>query len=157
MFLGGRSERHDEFDKLKGSTKRSLGVIRASGSFNRQLSTKSSASSGNRPSGVSRGAGSLTMCWSNSNMLIIIPPPCRLTPLLFRLSFFDVLPCSFLGGSPIVPGDSVPSKSDRSESSGSVSAKGNRPSASSMSEIPKDHTSDLTVYCAPCIRSGCLR
>jgi hypothetical protein len=26
-----------------------------------------------------------------------------------------------------------------------------------MSEIPKDHTSDLTVYCAPCIRSGCLR
>lgn len=23
-----------------------------------------------------------------------------------------------------------------------------------MSEIPRDQTSDLTVYCAPCIRSG---
>jgi hypothetical protein len=32
--------------------------------------------------------------------------------------------------------------------------KGNRPRASSMSEIPSDQTSDLTVYGAPWIRSG---
>lgn len=46
------------------------------------------------------------------------------------------------------PGESVPSRSDKSESSDSESdsANGNRPSASSMSEMPRDHTSDLTVY-----------
>lgn len=52
-------------------------------------------------------------------------------------------------------GESVFSKSDRSESeSSSDSEKGKRPSASSMSEMPSDQTSDFTVYCAPCMRSG---
>lgn len=37
-------------------------------------------------------------------------------------------------------------KSDKSESSDEDSAKGKRPSANSMREIPSDHTSDLTVY-----------
>jgi hypothetical protein len=46
-------------------------------------------------------------------------------------------------------GDSVPSKSDRSESSDEDSANGNLPSASSIREMPVDHTSDLTVYWAP--------
>lgn len=94
-------------------------------------------------------------------MLIVIPPPCRLTPLLFRFFFLSRFSLSaracaaFL--SVMAPGrlgESVLSKSDRSESSES-SENGNRPSASSMSEIPSDHTSDLTVYCAPWIRSGC--
>lgn len=54
------------------------------------------------------------------------------------------------------PGESVLSRSERSDSSESESesANGKRPSASSISEMPRDHTSDLTVYCAPCIRSG---
>jgi hypothetical protein len=51
-------------------------------------------------------------------------------------------------------GDNVPSKSERSESSDEDSAKGNLPNASSISEMPVDHTSDLTVYWAPWIRSG---
>ena len=50
----------------------------------------------------------------------------------------------------------VPSRSERSESSESsvLLEKGKRPRASSMREMPRDQTSDLTVYCAPCIRSG---
>jgi hypothetical protein len=95
-------------------------------------------------------------------MLIVIPPPWRLTPLLFRLFFFAFFSSrsffDFGGGSAIGrDGESVPSNSDRSESSSpdDESAKGKRPSASSMSEMPSDQTSDLTVYCAPCIRSGC--
>jgi hypothetical protein len=87
-------------------------------------------------------------------MLIVIPEPCKLTPLLFRLSFFTLSIILERGGRPIEPGESVPSKSERSESSSDDSAKGKRPSASSMSEMPKDQTSDLTVYWAPCMRSG---
>ncbi len=141
-------------------TNKSLGVFRMSGSFSRQLSMKSSASFGYRSSGVSRGAGSFTICCRSSRMLIVIPPPCRLTPLLFRLSFFDVFLFIRAGGSPdsdIEPGragDRVLSNSE-SESSDVDSENGKRPKASSISEIPSDHTSDLTVYCAPCIRSGC--
>ena len=91
---------------------------------------------------------------------MVIPPPCRLTPLLFRrfrllsllLSIFFFSSCTGR------PGEREPSKSDRSESSSEVdSENGNRPSASTMSEIPRDHTSDLTVYCAPCIRLGYLQ
>ena len=131
-------------------TSRSLGVFLCSGSFSRQLSTKSSASLGNRPSGVNLGAGSLTICWSNSRMLIVIPPPCRLTPLLLRFFFFSFASLeSFVARGAGRLGDSVPSKSERSESSDEDSAKGNRPSASSIREMPSDHTSDLTVYCAP--------
>jgi hypothetical protein len=51
-------------------------------------------------------------------------------------------------------GERVPSKSDRSESSEEDSEKGKRPRASSMRETPRDQTSDLTVYCSPCMRSG---
>lgn len=141
--------------EMSKHTSSSLGVIRASGSLNKQLSTKSSASLGNRPSGVSRGAGSFTICCNSSRMLIIMPPPCKLTPLDFRRSFFVFLSLSFLtGGKVMVLGERVPSKSERSESSGSDSEKGNRPRASSINEIPSDQTSDLTVYWAPCIRSG---
>lgn len=137
-------------------TSRSFGVFLISGSFNKQLSTKLSASGGNLPSGVNLGAGSLTICCNSSKMLIVIPPPCRLTPLLFLLSFF-ALSFRDLGKDnaaidPIEPGragDRVLSKSDRSESSDSDSENGKRPKASSMREMPSDHTSDLTVYCAP--------
>ena len=94
-------------------------------------------------------------------MLIVIPPPWRLTPLLFRFFFLSrrslsARACAAVGSarSPGRLGESVLSKSERSESSAS-SEKGKRPSASSMSEIPSDQTSDLTVYCAPWIRSGC--
>ena len=137
-------------------TSRTFGGFLASGSLSRQLSTKSSASLGYRPSGVNLGAGSFTICWSNSNILMVMPPPCKLTPLLFLFFFLSAFSFSALvraGGSGRL-GESVPSNSDRSESSSSESAKGNRPRASSMSEMPSDHTSDLTVYCAPCIRSG---
>jgi len=54
------------------------------------------------------------------------------------------------------PGERVPSKSDRSESSSDDSENGKRPRANSISEIPNDQTSDFTVYCAPCMRSGCV-
>ena len=150
-------------------TRSSLGVGLSSGVFNKQLSTKSSASRGKRPSGVNFGAGSLTICCRSSKILIVIPPPCRLTPLLLRLSFLLVSPfLSFFsrlraGGKGIPDiepgrwGESVPSKSsksDKSESDVSSSENGKRPNASSISEIPRDQTSDLTVYCAPWIRSG---
>jgi hypothetical protein len=142
-------------------TRRSFGVFLASGSFSKQLSTKSSASLGKRPSGVSLGAGSFTMCWSSSRILIVMPPPCKLTPLLFRFFFLSRFSFSALASSldlrarfPGLLGDSVLSKSERSESSEAESEKGKRPRASSVKEIPNDQTSDLTVYCAPCIRSG---
>ena len=147
-------------------TNKSFGVFLLSGSFNRQLSINDSATLGYRPSGVSRGAGSFTICCSSSKILIVIPPPCKLTPLLFRLDFFCELFIFLLrraDGRPeseIEPGragDSVPSKSESSSSSEVESENGNLPRASSMSEIPNDHTSDLTVYCAPCIRSGWKR
>ena len=84
-----------------------------------------------------------------------MPPPCKLTPLDFRRSFFAFLSLSLMtGGKVMVLGERVPSKSEKSESSGSDSEKGKRPSASSINEIPSDQTSDLTVYWAPCIRSG---
>ena len=94
-------------------------------------------------------------------MLIVIPPPWRLTPLLFLFFFFSLRSRSACAcaaetaSSPGRLGESVFSKSDRSESSES-SEKGKRPSASSMSEIPSDQTSDLTVYGEPWIRSGCV-
>lgn len=72
-------------------------------------------------------------------MLIVIPPPCKLTPLLFRLSFFlsDSVFVFFLEGGrddgvreraarePIEParaGDRVLSKSSRSDRSESSEA-----------------------------------
>lgn len=129
-------------------TSKSFGVFLASGSFNKQLSTKSSASLGNLPSGVNLGAGSFTICCSSSKILIVIPPPCKLTPLLFRFFLLSAFSFSALlrAGGRGREGDSVPSNSDRSESSSSDSAKGKRPRASSISEIPRDQTSDLTVY-----------
>lgn len=141
---------------MRFQTRSSLGVFLASGSFNRQASTNSSASFGNRPSGVNRGAGSFTICCRSSRMLIVMPPPCRLTPLLFLLSFFFVF--CFVGSpdrlrTPGREGESVFSYSE-SVSSSDDCEKGNRPRANSIREIPRDHTSDLTVYCAPCIRSG---
>lgn len=142
-------------------TCRSFGVFLSSGFFSRQSLTKPSASWGNRPSGVNFGAGSLTICCNSSSMLIIIPPPCRLTPLLFRLSFlllffFLVLASRFRP--PGCDGDNVPSKSENSDSESSDdSEKGNRPKASSISVMPRDQTSDLTVYWAPWIRSGCVQ
>lgn len=60
----------------------------------------------------------------------------------------------FIAKFPGLLGDSVPSRSDKSESSETDSAKGNLPIANSIKEIPVDQTSDLTVYCAPWIRSG---
>lgn len=147
-------------------TKRSFGVLLVSGSLYKQLSTKSSASEGNRPSGVNLGAGSFTICCNSSKILIVIPPPCKLTPLLFRFFFLSAFSLSSLvlivdrgkpASGPGREGERVPSKSERSESSDEESAKGNRPRASSMREMPRDQTSDLTVYCAPCIRSGYMR
>lgn len=140
--------------EIKILTRRSFGVFLASGSFSKQLSTKRSACGGNRPSGVSLGAGSFTICCSSSRMLIVIPSPCKLTPLLFLLSFLDVFFRGRGGGRPRAMdpgrrGESVPSRSERSESSDDDSEKGKRPSANSMREIPRDQTSDLTVYCAP--------
>ena len=147
-------------------TNNSFGVFLTSGSFNRQVSTKFSASAGNRPSGVSFGAGSFTICCKSSKILMVIPPPCKLTPLLFRRFFlsrfsFSAAFSAFISSADRSVrllgrdvGDNVFSKSERSESSEDDSAKGNRPSASSINEMPRDHTSDLTVYCAPWIRSG---
>jgi hypothetical protein len=153
-------------ERARKLTSRSFGVPLSSGSFSKQLSTNASASLGNRPSGVNLGAGSFTICCNSSKILIVIPPPCRLTPLLFLLSFFEVCVLGVprrarRAGSPareMEPGragESVPSRSERSESSEEDSEKGKRPRASSMREMPRDQTSDLTVYCAPCIRSGC--
>lgn len=140
-------------------TNNSLGVGLASGSFKRHESTNCSASAENRPSGVSLGAGSFTMCCKSSRMLIVIPPPWRLTPLDLRFSFLSVFfldTAAEIAGRwlPGLEGERVPSRSERSESSESESAKGNRPRASSIKLIPNDHTSDFTVYCAPCMRSG---
>jgi len=91
-------------------------------------------------------------------MLIVIPPPCKLTPLLFLLAFF--FDFCLVGSSdklrlPGRAGESVFSNSESDSSSDVDCEKGKRPRASSIKEIPRDHTSDLTVYCAPCIRSGC--
>lgn len=94
-------------------------------------------------------------------MLIVIPPPWRLTPLLFRFFFLSRFSLSALISAadlsvrfPGLDGERVLSKSERSESSDEESEKGKRPRASSINEIPSDQTSDLTVYWAPCIRSG---
>jgi len=147
--------------KRSKRTSKSFGVFLLSGSFNRQLSINISASFEYLPSGVNRGAGSLTICCSSSKILIVIPPPCKLTPLLFRLSFFGVFLLIRAGGRPESEsdpgraGDRVPSKSESPPSSSDTdSEKGKRPRASSIKEMPSDHTSDLTVYGAPCIRSG---
>ena len=80
--------------------------------------------------------------------------------MLFRLSFFDFV---FIRGfadarlragmDPGRAGESVPSRSE-SESSDEDSEKGKRPRASSIRDMPRDQTSDFTVYCAPCMRSG---
>lgn len=139
-------------------TSNSFGVGLLSGSLNRQASRNSSASFGYAPAGVSRGAGSLTICCSNSKIDMVMPPPWRDTPLDLRLSFLDAA-ASFFGrerggGSPsrVLLGDSVScrsAKSSKSESPPSSSAKGKRPSASSIKEMPRDQTSDLTEYCAP--------
>ena len=77
--------------------------------------------------------------------------------MLFRLSFLFVFSFfSFLRNvGPGIPrrepgrcGESVPSKSsrsDRSESEASSSENGKRPSANSINDMPRDHTSDLRV------------
>lgn len=146
-------------NEVKRRTRRSFGVCLSSGSFNKHPSTKFSAIFGNLPSGVNFGAGSFTICCSSSKILIVIAPPCKLTPLLFRLFFFASFSLSFFdaldfgGGRPRgwgLDGERVPSKSERSESSSDTeSENGKRPRASSMREMPRDQTSDLTVYCAP--------
>lgn len=146
-------------NEVKRRTRRSFGVCLSSGSFNKHPSTKFSAIFGNLPSGVNLGAGSFTICCSSSKILMVIAPPCKLTPLLFRLFFFASFSLSFFdaldfgGGRPRgwgLDGERVPSKSERSESSSDTeSEKGKRPRASSMREMPRDQTSDLTVYCAP--------
>ena len=64
------------------------------------------------------------------------PPPPKLTPS-FAFGRFG----SVASGS-------------KSISSGE-SEKGKRPRASSMREMPRDQTSDLMVYGAPWMRSGC--
>ena len=43
-----------------------------------------------------------------------------------------------------------------SEAESSPSWNGKRPVAISMSEMPRDQTSDLMVYAAPWMRSGCM-
>lgn len=141
-------------------TNNSFGVGLASGSLSKQLFTNPTASGGNFSSGVKRGASSLTICCKSSRMLIVMPPPCKLTPLLFRLSFLDVTllrtePGAGRAIDPGLAGDSVLSKSESSSSS-EESAKGKRPRASSIREMPRDQTSDFTVYCAPWMRSGYL-
>lgn len=47
--------------------------------------------------------------------------------------------------------------SSSSDDIGGSSENGKRPSASSMSVMPSDQTSDLTVYSSPWMRSGCPR
>lgn len=99
MFLPIKSLRGDDAKIIIPSlTKRSFGVHLASGSFNRQHSTNASAILGNLPSPqgplFNLGAGSFTICCSSSKMLIVIPLPCKLTPLLFLLSFFFLLSLS---------------------------------------------------------------
>jgi len=103
------------------------------------------------------GAGSFTICCSSSKILIVVPPPCRLTPLLFLLFFFvkfDLRERSDKLREPDHPGESVFSYSGSLSSSEVGCENGKRPRASSIKEIPSDHMSDLTVYWAPCIRSG---
>lgn len=56
-------------------TNNSFGVFLTSGSLNKHASTNSTAAFGNLPSGVSLGAGSLTICCSNSRILIVLAPP----------------------------------------------------------------------------------
>jgi hypothetical protein len=68
-------------------------------------------------------------------MLIVWPPPPKLTPLLACGRFGSVA----LGSKSISSGESE---------------KGNRPRASSIREMPRDQTSDLMVYGAPWMRSG---
>ena len=79
------------------------------------------------------------------------PPPPRLTPL----SFFFFLP-SRLGGLEDrgKVGSGSTNSSSLSEAESGESENGNRPRASSMSDTPRDQTSDLMVYGAPWIRSG---
>ena len=138
----------DKEVRKESHTKSSFGVFLTSGSLNKQLSMNASAA-GCVPGG-NLGAGSLTMCCKSSRMLIVMPPPWRDTPLLFRLSFFAVDDGGkAIGPGPGFEGESVPSKSERSESSSGESEKGKRPSASSIREIPRDQTSDFTVYWAP--------
>ena len=90
-------------------------------------------------------------------MLIVVPPPCRLTPLLFLLFFFVNIALRERSDrlrEPGRPGESVFSYSGSLSSSEVGCENGKRPRASSIKEIPSDHMSDLTVYWAPCIRSG---
>lgn len=100
------------------------------------------------------GGGSLTIRCRSSSMDIWVepcPPPSSDTPS-FRLGVVAPPP-------PPPPlgrvGESVPRKSSSSSSSSSSSANGKRPNAISMMVIPKDHTSDFTLYWSPWIRSGC--
>ena len=91
-------------------TSSSFGGFLASGSFNKHASTNSSAALGNLPSGVNLGAGSLTICCSNSKILIVLDPPWRLTPMLFRFLFLSSLDffCPVEGLNRGLPGDKVP-------------------------------------------------
>jgi hypothetical protein len=84
-------------------------------------------------------------------MLIVCPPPPRLTPL----SFFFFFPSS-LGGLEDRGrvGSGSTTSSSLSEAESGESENGNRPRASSMRDTPRDQTSDLIVYGAPWIRSG---
>ena len=150
-----------------------MGVGLLAGSLETQRSTNSVSSRGKTSLertprcvevdvGGNVGGGSLTMRWRSSSMLICVdpaPPPSRLTPCrLFRREERSAAPAlpPPLGWC----GEKVPSRSSSFSSplpASSVSlssAKGNRPRAISMMEMPRDHTSDLTLYCPPWMRSG---
>jgi hypothetical protein len=53
-------------------------------------------------------------------------------------------------------GSGSTTSSSLSEAESGESENGNRPRASSMRDTPRDQTSDLIVYGAPWIRSGCV-
>ena len=127
----------------EGLASNSCGDFRLFGSLSKQPSMNEVADSGNsRLRLTSLGAGSLTIWCSNSRILIVWPPPPKLTPL----SFFFFLPSS-LGG--LEDRGRVGSGSTRSsslsEAESGESENGNRPRASSMRDTPSDQTSDLIV------------
>lgn len=150
---------------IKSSSSSCFGVGRNLTSFIRHLSTNSSAF---EPNFVRRGGSSLTMYCRRSKIditpffffgvcVLIVCFVARpwVTPIVVpalddargRVAF-DGLNVELALS---VKSSSIPSLS---LSSSSISENGNLPSAISTSVIPKLHTSDFTVYCAPCIRSG---
>ena len=147
-----RGEKNEKTQIWCWQTNKSFGVFLQSGSFNRQLSTNDSATLGYRPSGISSlGAGLFTICCNSSKITIVIPPSCKLTPLLFHLAFCVLF---FRRGA-----DGRPERENGPWSSwrqfpfiiGVFFIRGwvwelKSTRASSMSEILNDHTSNLTEW-----------